>query len=229
MLELPSRDALSELRRAIDAVVPTRIVGLTRPIDNARVQMLFWHAYGTGSYNLSIDDVPEVLRPATQGVGHPIAVDSTSPIAIEWRIAFAGATHVVSVPIQNLEPVARLWVGLAGNETVTSEQIQQLTDVGRRAAALLERSSSAADQTSRLQRLELASGLLPALMQVLDIREVLDSLSEISKRALPHDILTLSLLNDDLTRVTLQARATGPRHRQAGDPQYAFSCDWGIA
>jgi transcriptional regulator with GAF, ATPase, and Fis domain len=207
MLELPSRDALSELRRAIDEVVSTRIVGLARAVDGGRVQMLFWHAHGSGSYIVSDEDVPDALRPATQGVSAPIAVDSTSPRAVEWRIGFAGATQVVSVPIPNVEPLARLWAGIASNETVTTEQVQQLTEVGSRAAALLERASSSVDQTSRLQRLELASGLLPALMQVLDIRDVLDSLSEISKRALPHDILTLSLLNDDLTRVTLQARS----------------------
>jgi hypothetical protein len=86
------------------------------------------------------------------------------------------------------------------------EQIQALKGVGSRAAELLDEPLSAAEQTVRLQRLEAASGLLPALMQVLDIRGVLDSLSEISKKALAHDVLTLSLLSEDLSSVTIEAR-----------------------
>ena len=207
MLELPLRDALSALGHAIDDVMPTTIVGLARAIDDTRVQLLFWHAHGLGSYILPIEDVPEILRPAAHGIGAPIAVDARSERAIEWRVALAGARQIASVPIPNLDPISRLWCGFAESESHPPEQIQKLTDVGARTAALLERPPSLADQASRLQRLELASGLLPALMQVLDIREVLDSLSEISKRALPHDILTLSLLNDDLTRVTMQARS----------------------
>jgi transcriptional regulator with GAF, ATPase, and Fis domain len=206
MPELPSRDALSELRQALDAVLPAPIAGLVRAIDDARVQMLFWQAHGVGSYVVAVEDVPSALQQPA-GVGQAVALDTSSPSAIEWRIAFAGASQVASVAIPNTQPTSYLWVGLADGESLTPEQIRGLTDVGARAAILLERPLSAGDRVARLQRLELASGLLPALMQVLDIREVLDSLSEISKQALPHDILTLSLVNDDLTRVTMQARS----------------------
>jgi transcriptional regulator with GAF, ATPase, and Fis domain len=207
MLELPSRDALSALTRAVDAVLPTTIVGLARAIDDVRVQMLFWHAHGVGSYIVSIEDVPDVLRPMTDGVGTAAVADCIPESAVQWRATLAGARQILSVPVPDLAPVTRLWVGLADTTPATADHIHGLTAVAAHGGIPLGRPLSAADQASRLERLELASGLLPALMQVLDIREVLDSLSEISKRALPHDILTLSLLNDDLTRVTMQARS----------------------
>jgi len=207
MLELPSREVLTAVTRSIDSIVPTTIVGLARAIDEARVQMLFWHAWGLGSYIVPIATVPGAWRPATEGVASVSAVHANPESPIEWRAAFAGAARVLSVPVPHLAPVTRLWIGLGESISPTPEQIQALIDVGAGTATLLGRTSSATGEIARLRRFELAAGLLPALMQVLDIREVLDSLSEISKRALPHDILTLSLLNDDLTRVTLQARS----------------------
>jgi len=207
MLELPSRDALANLTRATNAVTPTVIVGLARPLDRERMQLLYSYDFGFGSYISPIDDVAEALRPATQWSGRTVAIDSGSPSPIEWRAAFAGARQLLSVPISNHDPSTRLWIGIAGTDAPTPDQVQGLEALGPQVADLVEHPLSPADHAARLERLELASGLLPALMQVLDIRDVLDSLSEISKQALSHDILTLSLLSDDLTRVTLQARS----------------------
>jgi len=207
MLELPARDALTGLTGAIDAVIPTAIIGLVRPLDRQRVQLLYWYAFGFGSYVIPTEEIPEALRPGTRERGPSTPLDSKVQSPIEWRSAFAGAGQLVSVPIPHRDAATRLWVGLAGTNPPTQDQIRGLEDVATRALDLLDRPTSAADRSMRLERLELASGLLPALMQVLDIRDVLDSLSEISKQALAHDILTLSLLDDDLTHVTIEARS----------------------
>src|SRR5262245_45800863 len=203
MLELPARDALRGLTRAIDAVIPTAIVGLVRPLDRESVQLLYWYEFGFGSYVIPTAEIPEALRPATSESGTSIVIDSKVQSPIEWRSAFAGASQLVSVSVPHGDAETRLWVGLAGSDRPTQDQIRGLEGVATRAIDLLDRQTSAADRSMRLQRLELASGLLPALMQVLDIRDVLDSLSDISKQALAHDILTLSLLDDDLTHVTI--------------------------
>jgi len=53
----------------------------------------------------------------------------------------------------------------------------------------------------RLRRFELAAELLPAILRVLDVREVLDRLSSVAKRALPHDPLILRCATTDSIRV----------------------------
>src|SRR4029453_19067183 len=88
---------------------------------------------------------------------------------IEWGSAFAGAGQLVSVPIPHRDAATRLWLGLAGKNPPTQDQIRGLEDVATRAVDLLDRPMSAADRSMRLERLELASGLLPALMQVAEI------------------------------------------------------------
>jgi len=71
---------------------------------------------------------------------------------------------------------------------------------------MLRGSPSADDEVERLRRLELAAGLLPALLRVLDVRGVFEGLSAIGRHALPHDMLTLGLFNGDFTRLTMFAR-----------------------
>jgi GAF domain-containing protein len=49
----------------------------------------------------------------------------------------------------------------------------------------------------RARRLEAIDGLLPALFQALDVREVFARLSEIANEVLPHDAVGLPLVTDD--------------------------------
>src|SRR5262245_4166278 len=122
MLELPSRHALTGFTQSINAVIPTVIVGLVRPLDRGSVRLLCWYDFGCGSYIVPIDAVPEVL----QRSGQSIVIDSDSPNPIEWRSAFAGASQLVSVPIPNGDAATRLWVGLAGTHPVTHDQVRGL-------------------------------------------------------------------------------------------------------
>jgi transcriptional regulator with GAF, ATPase, and Fis domain len=227
MVELPSRDTFTAFAQAVDAITPSVIVGLARPIDATRVETLYSYRLGSGSFVSPSDTVPAALH----ATGHSIEqteVHSSNTSAVAWLIAFAGAARVVSVPLPQLEPALRLWWGLVDARALTSDEIARVAILADQASALLVQ-QPAADITARLTRLELASGLLPALMQVLDIRDVFDPLSEIAKQALPHDLLTLGLLNDELTEITMHARSgEGPDLGGTFPQTYppAFVRDW---
>jgi transcriptional regulator with GAF, ATPase, and Fis domain len=66
----------------------------------------------------------------------------------------------------------------------------------------------AADATALLQRLQALDGLVPALADVLDIREVFARVSQVARAAVPHDLLSLLLVADDGT-LTVHAVAGG--------------------
>jgi len=57
----------------------------------------------------------------------------------------------------------------------------------------------------RLRRLQALDELLPALTDVLDIRDVFERISDISQRVLPHDMIALPLLTEDKNSAIVHA------------------------
>ena len=57
----------------------------------------------------------------------------------------------------------------------------------------------------RLRRLQALDELLPALTDVLDVREVFAQISDISQRVIPHDMIALPLLSEDKAAATVYA------------------------
>ncbi len=208
-MTLPARDVFGEIAAAVDSIRTCAILGLARRIDATLSETIYSYRFGVGGFVSPIDRVPVPLRSTSDRVENAPCFAGAG--AVEWHLDFAGAKHLVSVPLEKHEPATRLWFGFVDPAAPTADERHALESLGKRVSRLLERPLSTADETTRLQRLELAAGLLPALMQVLDIREVFDPLSEISKRALPHDMLTLGVFDDELTRITMYARTgTGP-------------------
>jgi transcriptional regulator with GAF, ATPase, and Fis domain len=81
---------------------------------------------------------------------------------------------------------------------------------------LAERRRHAAALEERTANLELVDDLLATLAGVLDIRQVFQRVSEIARRVIPHDRVTLPLLSEDRTHVVVHAIA-GPS--EGGFPQ----------
>jgi two-component system response regulator FlrC len=201
----PSRESLAALADAIRLVRPSAILLLVRPLDELRLHVLHSSALGVGAYTVTADQVPDPLQRATPGITRLNAIASDPERPVEWQAAFTGARQLISVPMAHA-PASRLWIGFADDGPPTADEVSRLQAAIAGAASLLGTPASEEYERQRLQRLELTAGLLPALTQVLDVRDVFDQLSEFSKQALPHDLLTLGLFNDDLTRVTMHAR-----------------------
>jgi transcriptional regulator with GAF, ATPase, and Fis domain len=76
-------------------------------------------------------------------------------------------------------------------------------------AAALEHERLFAIEKERSRRALALEGLLPALAQALDVRQVFSQVSEITQGAIPHDLLVLSLLRPDGTSVVTHALGPG--------------------
>jgi transcriptional regulator with GAF, ATPase, and Fis domain len=213
MLDVPSRESLTALTEAVLAFVPTEAfisLGLARRLDDGSVSMVYAHGNGMGEYVLPPGDAPDVLTASVDG---PVQADVTELTAshtgaIGWMWRGAGIKRVASVPL-NLEGRVRLWVDLSDPAPLTDGQLARLGELARSSGSDATRSPTpdVQERLERLQRLELVADFLPALLHVLDVREVFDRLSEIAKRALPHDLLLLRLFTDDMTKVTIHARS----------------------
>jgi GAF domain-containing protein len=116
---------------------------------------------------------------------------------------------VVSFPVPKHEPGTRFWLGLQDPAALTGDQIVHLSSVAESSADVLQNTVTAADAPERFRRVELAAELLPALLSVLDVREVFNRLSLIAQKALPHDLLLLRVFNEDFSKIMTFARTGG--------------------
>jgi transcriptional regulator with GAF, ATPase, and Fis domain len=207
MLELPSREALASLTRAAQAVAPIQSVGFVRSLDDARVAMLFSHPNGVSEHTVPRSDVPAVLRPSVEAAREEETrwIGANPEGAIEWLLTLGNVRRVASFHVPCREPAIRAWMGSSEPHSLTYEQLRRLEAALQEHADLLWPTVSAEEASARLCRLEEAAHLLPALLHVLDVREVFDRLSVIAKRALPHDLLLLRVFNEDLKSLTTYA------------------------
>jgi two-component system response regulator FlrC len=211
MLQLPSRRDLTALADSVNAVVQSVIIGFARRLADERVAVFYWHGDGLGEYILDPSDVFETLVPSA---GAPRQADASllqanPQRALEWLLLFAGAERVVSFGAPAPEPDTRFWIGLPGSGRLSSDEMSRLQGIASSSAAVLNARVAPEETAERLRRFELAAELLPAVLQVLDVREVFDRLSMVAQRALPHDLLILRTLSEDASKITTLARTGG--------------------
>jgi len=194
MLQVPDRDTLAALVRAVDAVAPSVILGFARTRPDADVDLLYVDPWGIGAYVVRLD---ELTRAVAQGASGTIVDDvrETSGV-LGWQVTRAGARFVTALDLPHQPEATRLWIGFRDSPNRGLDW----GALASTAAGILATAASQGDESARLRRLELAAGLLPALTEALDIRDVFNRLSEISRQALPHDMLALGLFSDSLVR-----------------------------
>jgi GAF domain-containing protein len=209
MLALPSRHGLASLADAVNAVAPLVILGFARNRADERSSIVFSQPFGFGEYIVSASDVPVGLRPDAGDVrqSDAEALRANPTGAIEWLLLFGSVERLVSIEIAGIQPTTRFWVGFPDPSALSRDQLMRLESIAQSSARLLNTPRSPEETAEQSRRLECAADLLPALLHVLDVREVFDRLSEIAKRALPHDLVLLRLFNEDLTKITIYARS----------------------
>ncbi|MGD9903386.1 MAG: sigma 54-interacting transcriptional regulator [Vicinamibacterales bacterium] len=186
------------------------------PSDAERVVVLYLSVHGIGAHEVSADDAPTALRPDTTGTASIDAAElaARGDRAVEWQLRFYGANRVDSWPLGGGLPGTRLWVACAEARESTAAEREAFAGLTAAVAAAFTDAPAAEHELARLQRLDRAAALLPALLHVLDIREVFTRLSTAAKAVLPHDLLVLREFSDDMT--TARALAVSDRGPMAG-------------
>jgi transcriptional regulator with GAF, ATPase, and Fis domain len=208
MQPLPSRAALAAIADAARQIAPAPLVGFVRPDGDTSASVLYSHPYGMSEHRVGLGELPDSLHPRMSGIHD---VDAAALIvqpktAIEWLLAAERTARLVSLPLGEAGE-GRFWIAVPAPGQLSLDQIDRLAGTARKGAQLLTTAQSASDVHSRFERLERAAELVPALLHVLDIREVFDRLSVAAKRALPHDFLLLRLFSDDWSTITVYARS----------------------
>jgi hypothetical protein len=93
---------------------------------------------------------------------------------VEWPLTFGNVRRVASFPVSGREPVMRAWIGFLSPDPLTYEQMSALEAVVHTRIDLLWPRLSPGEANEQLLRLEETAHLLPALLHVLDVREIFD-------------------------------------------------------
>ena len=114
-----------------------------------------------------------------------------------------GIATLVAIPLP--DDLGLFWAGSGERAPFTEAQVGALSDLADR---LVERSRQPETDESlgrRLERLESLADVLPLIARALDLRDVFERLSEVARRALPHDTCVVGIHSEDHTEVRLHA------------------------
>jgi transcriptional regulator with GAF, ATPase, and Fis domain len=209
MFEIPSRDSLAAFKAATQAIAPVTVVGVSRVVDEDLVSVVYSYPFGVGEFELPVSDMLDAFRPTVETVEQidEQTLRARLPRAVETFLLDGQIRRLVSLRMPDMSVPIRLWIATPRPDALSADDLVQLHSIAQEHAAALTSALAPEEYLRRLERLEEAAELIPALLRVLDVREVIDRLSVAAKRALPHDLLLLNLFSDDLTTFTVYARS----------------------
>ena len=219
MLLDPPQASAAELDRLCDGVrvvfanaarrLPLMGLGVMQFDGPSAVVLTYVDVFGTTAHRADLSTISPAVRPSVSEIGRVTAseMESDSPNLFEARALLVGMpAHIrnalpvgqaLALPIPNLRSPRALIVGMAGTLQPDAQHISDLRELAEEIGALINRAETADEELARLRRLEMVESVMPALIPVLDVRQIFARLSETTKEALPHDFLGVSELNQN--------------------------------
>ena len=210
-LSLP--EVFTRVAASARRVLPFEAAGAARIVDGPA--LLSWGSEAPGTpgriqWRYGKDEISELLWPCASG---PRRIDDARTVLdpglrADREALDAGTRSILVAPVvRGAVPIGSLWFSSPekGRFGPADEEIAEaIADI---LSSALEHERLADEQRKRLSRHRELEALGPALASALDVREVFDQVSAISRRVLPHDKMTLGLLSDDRTENRLWAIA----------------------
>ena len=194
-----------------------RSLGVVRDDDGGGALFAYRDEFGSSVYGATLTALPETFSPRTARRldVDPALLARNRDGLIESRLLMTGShegeqceplRHILTVPVPRVgDSRALLIVGVAAERTPASADLARIDTLASTIAGMLARRESRETELERLRRLEKVEALLPALVHVLDVREIFERLSAITNDVIPHEFATAALFNDSLTEVSVYA------------------------
>jgi len=221
-------EGVRALARSAKEIAATRGLGVVRRLAPGRVELIAVDDFGASAYECRERDVPEAFRPRTDGMrfltADELAADPDGLVATrllhssmsdEIR-AQHGVRQVVTLAAPGTGGAAILFVGLGDPRALEPAQASHYESLAARVADFVKPLDTSRGELELLRRLEAAERLLPSLCRVLDVREIFERLSDITRDVLRHDFASLGVLSDDLLQVDLYVQTSPNSYRQGG-------------
>jgi transcriptional regulator with GAF, ATPase, and Fis domain len=136
-----------------------------------------------------------------------------SAFRIDREIAEAGVRTLLRAPVRRApdEP-GLIWAGSCSPGGLNSGHVKLMKAIAELVSLALANERLYRVERERRRRNEALEQLLPALAEVLDVRDVFRRVSKISQQVLPHDLMGLAMFSEDRKSVRVFA---------ASDPEVA--------
>jgi transcriptional regulator with GAF, ATPase, and Fis domain len=132
---------------------------------------------------------------------------------VDREIAEAGVRTLLRAPVSRAaDQPGLLWMGSSAPGTLTPVHLGLARAIADLVSLALAQDRLLRAERERRRRAEALESLLPALAEVLDVRDVFRQVSRIAQEVLPHDLLGLAVFSEDHRNVRVFA---------ASDPQVA--------
>jgi transcriptional regulator with GAF, ATPase, and Fis domain len=210
-----SGDVLARVVTAAKTVVPFDRIGLCWSEGSSDLRFRDLSA-GTETRRVARSDISERLWPRN-GLAAGLLEDAGAHLdptfAIDREIAASGVSTLLRAPLRvGPAEAGLLWIGSRSESGLDARHLRLLEPIADLVALALGYDRLQRSERERRRRSEALEALLPALAQVLDVREVFRQLSRIAQEVLPHDLLGLGLFSEDRKSVRIYA---------ASDPELA--------
>ena len=194
--------ALAALETEALAIAPLRGWGLVLPAGDGLVSYQMCHQWGTHVNVLPVEHLPTALRTPISDVRQigPITQDDGP---IETTHVTMGIATLAAIPLPG--DLGLFWAGSGSRLPFSEAQVEALKGLAGRLAERSREPESDQSRALRLERLASLSDLLPLIARALDLRDVFERLSDVARRALPHDACVVGIHNEDHTLVRLHA------------------------
>ena len=205
-------DGLRDLLAPANRIAPTMSVGVVRQENAGRLTILFSQALGIGGQGMTPAETPDWFLPPLPAPRHvPGAAFGVNPDApAQASLRFRQTGSAVVVPLEGTPSPTLAWFGLREDAPADAAQLGAFESLAAPLAGMLSAPEPPERELDRLRRQERVMPLLPALFDVLDVRDVFERLGDIARSALPHDMFVLPIFSDDLREVTLYAHSGIP-------------------
>jgi two-component system response regulator HydG len=210
------------LKTALETVrdrLPLLGLGIVQWDGANRAVLSYVDATGATAHRIARGALPDAAHPGMSVPGRLVSNADGRPSlgVLGARVLLEGlpegvratlpVSQALTFPIPHVDMPATLIMGLSTPSELTDRQIAVIHVLLSDVADLLKRSETPGDELVRLRRLDAIEGVMPALISVLDIRQIFATLSAATQNGMPHDLLSVGTFSDDLTEVTTYAHA----------------------
>jgi len=191
-----SSPALVSLEPLVRAIADVEAFGIVVPSGPDRAELYTRHRSGAAAHRFTLDRLPPILRPlgGSTTIVKVAALVDPQEIFVQ-RLRLYDVAVVLGVPLPGKAGV--FWTGKAAGGSFMPDEVRQFEALVGEASSASHVSETRDQRLTRLARLELVDSVMPVLGSVLDVREIFPRLSAIARGALPHDMSTIQVLEED--------------------------------
>src|SRR5499427_3450691 len=199
--------ALAAVEPDVWSTTPFAAIGAVRSLDGGRVRFEMRTRLAAAANVVSRQDLPPALQPThADGVSVARLSDGRDLERAGDRLTAAfGLDSIVRVPVGTAAAPVSVFAALAASRAIDRAEIDALERIARRAQVLADAGEPRDVRERRLARLDALAPVLRTLGAALDVRDVFDELSRVTREILPHESSVVGVFEEGGRQVRLHA------------------------